>query len=101
MIKVFVFDNGLLIKGHAEYDEHGKDIVCAGVSALAYATLNSIEKVAQLFDVKDDEERLSLVTDHIKKNKNVDLLLQHFYEGVRMIEEQYKEYVKVEDCRYE
>ena len=32
--------------GHANFSEHGSDIVCAGVSALAITTVNSIEKLA-------------------------------------------------------
>ncbi|WP_327078082.1 ribosomal-processing cysteine protease Prp [Peribacillus frigoritolerans] len=30
-------------EGHANYDVHGKDIVCAGVSAVTFGTFNSIE----------------------------------------------------------
>ncbi|WP_437177576.1 ribosomal-processing cysteine protease Prp [Heyndrickxia camelliae] len=30
-------------EGHAYYDEPGKDIVCAGVSAVTFGTVNSIE----------------------------------------------------------
>jgi uncharacterized protein len=30
-------------EGHANYDVHGKDIVCAGVSAVKFGTSNSIE----------------------------------------------------------
>lgn len=33
----------LTLKGHAEYGPRGGDIVCAGVSALVYAMLGSIE----------------------------------------------------------
>ena len=29
----------LSVQGHAGYDDHGKDIVCAGVSAVSYALL--------------------------------------------------------------
>jgi len=33
---------GLEVSGHAFFDEHGKDIVCAGVSALATTGYNSL-----------------------------------------------------------
>ena len=33
--------------GHAEYAEEGSDIVCAGVSALVIATVNSIEMLTE------------------------------------------------------
>ena len=35
--------SGFKLNGHADYDEYGKDIVCAAVSALAVNTVNSIE----------------------------------------------------------
>ena len=38
-----VYD-GFRMEGHAEYAKYGKDIVCAGVSALVINTINSIEE---------------------------------------------------------
>lgn len=34
----------LVVLGHANYDEYGKDIVCAGVSALVQALIGWIEE---------------------------------------------------------
>ena len=47
MIKVNVKKNNdniseLVIKGHAGYDVHGKDIVCAAVSSTMLCTVNAI-----------------------------------------------------------
>lgn len=39
---------GFDIDGHAKYAKHGKDIVCAGVSALSITTLNAIETFTEL-----------------------------------------------------
>ena len=36
----------LILKGHAGYDEHGKDIVCAGASAIVYTLLGWLENNA-------------------------------------------------------
>ena len=33
------------ISGHANFDRHGKDIVCAGVSAIVYGSINAIDQV--------------------------------------------------------
>lgn len=35
----------ILIKGHALYDEYGKDIVCASVSSIVITTVNAIENI--------------------------------------------------------
>lgn len=34
--------NEIIIKGHANYNEYGKDIVCASVSSLVICTVNAI-----------------------------------------------------------
>ena len=61
MIKVSIKNKNNLIKeikiiGHADYDEYGKDIVCASVSSLATTTINDIlvlDKEAISYKVKD------------------------------------------------
>ena len=35
----------LHINGHAQFDELGRDIVCAGVSAITYALMNYLEDI--------------------------------------------------------
>ena len=50
MIKVKLLKNDsnlneIIIKGHAMYDDFGKDIVCAAVSALSISTVNGLEQV--------------------------------------------------------
>ena len=46
MIKISIEKDKLIkkiiIKGHANYDEYGKDIVCAAVSSIATTTINDI-----------------------------------------------------------
>ena len=42
MIKINVRKDLVTISGHANYDEYGKDIVCASVSSIVYTTVNGI-----------------------------------------------------------
>lgn len=44
MITVKCFPDGFLVKGHAEYAEHGKDIVCASISVIAQMIATEIEE---------------------------------------------------------
>lgn len=37
----------LTIKGHANYAEHGQDIVCAGVSAIIQTAILGLEEIAK------------------------------------------------------
>lgn len=75
MIKVTVFKEGSTgnlkgysFKGHAGFDDTGKDIVCSAASVLAINTANSIEKFA------DDE------TEVISSGNEGDLTLK--FKGV-------------------
>ena len=43
MIAVSVRKDGIEISGHAGYAEAGKDIVCAGVTALTQTLIRSLE----------------------------------------------------------
>lgn len=40
MIKIELFQNGILIQGHAQAEDIGKDIYCAGVSAISQGAIN-------------------------------------------------------------
>ncbi len=42
MIKVNVKPTHITIKGHAEYENYGKDIVCSSVSSIVTTTVNAI-----------------------------------------------------------
>ena len=41
------YDGGISVKGHAHYAEHGKDIVCAGVSTLVQTLVQSIDDLTE------------------------------------------------------
>ena len=50
MIKVVFYKSGMRyygfhVSGHAGYDDSGKDIVCAAVSAMTMLVINTIEVV--------------------------------------------------------
>lgn len=75
----------VLIKGHALYDDYGKDIVCAAVSSIVITTVNailSINKDSITFDesvmikvIKDDEITGKLLINMINLLKE----LEHDY----------------------
>jgi len=73
MIKVNVKYNNnkvyeLVIKGHAGYDVHGKDIVCAAVSSIAITTVNNI---ISLDDSVDYEENSGLLIIREKNDTEI------------------------------
>ena len=64
MIKVEISYKGkgfssLLVKGHANTGEYGKDLVCAAVSAVTVGAMNAIENPDDDFEIEIEEGRLS------------------------------------------
>lgn len=102
MIKVNVKYNNnkvyeLVIKGHADYDVHGKDIVCAAVSTMAITTVNNI--IALDNDSIDYEEKSGLLIIRIKRDTEVNnKLLDNL---VRMLTELKGQYPKNIEIRNE
>lgn len=47
MIAVSVRKDGITVSGHANYAEAGKDIVCAGVTALVQGLIRSMESLTR------------------------------------------------------
>jgi uncharacterized protein YsxB (DUF464 family) len=82
------------MNGHSGYAESGKDIVCAGVSSLVYAALNSFDSVEEnRIQINDGMLKLNLrgkkVSDHDQ------IVLQVMLNGFSMIASQYKKNVKI------
>lgn len=44
MVEVMFFQDGFDVSGHALYDEHSKDIVCASISGIVLGSLNWFDK---------------------------------------------------------
>ena len=53
MIEVNVRPDGITVDGHAGYAECGKDIVCAGVTALIQTLIGSLKELTS-DDIKYD-----------------------------------------------
>ena len=51
---------GFEIRGHANYDEYGKDLVCSAVTILAYSCVNTLDKYTDDTEFSDDEVVMSL-----------------------------------------
>jgi uncharacterized protein YsxB (DUF464 family) len=98
MIKVNVKYNNnkvyeLVIKGHAGYDVHGKDIVCAAVSSMAITTVNNI---ISLDDSVDYEENSGLLKIRVLKDTEINnKLLDNLVELLSELVIQYPENIEI------
>jgi uncharacterized protein len=89
------------IEGHANYAEHGKDIVCAGVSAVSVGTVNAIEALAgvELPVQMKDGWLSSLIPPNVEPlvDEKLQLLLESMIVSLNAIAESYGDHVTVHD----
>ena len=94
---------GIFIKGHAGYDEKGRDIVCAGVSALTMALYRSLMDIVggeyDLYTMFDDGEVLIIAKNFRSERvrNRIQLFVEMFASGLKEISSLYPEYVRVRD----
>ena len=82
------------VKGHAEYGEYGKDLICASVSSILFGFMNALDELSENVEIKQSENRIT-VKDHSGSD-----IVQNYFELVIMqlktIEESYGNFIKVE-----
>ena len=96
MIKVSIISsgeivNGLEIKGHANFAEHGKDLVCAGVSCIITGGFTAI--------IKEDVEEIILEEGYAKVivkpgSKSIEVLNVILIQ-LQTIQESYPKFIKI------
>ena len=94
MIKINITDKKITIKGHAGYDEYGRDIVCASASSIAITTINAIlsfDSEAINYEQKKDE----LIINVLKNDKYTKTLLNNMISMFEELASQYEENIKV------
>ncbi len=82
---------GFRSEGHAGFDKKGKDIVCAGVSALTANLVNSVEEFTNdRFSCKEEDGFLEfIIVSDVSKESS--LLLDSMFLGLKAIKQEYGE----------
>ena len=94
MIAVSVQKDGIYIAGHAGYADPGKDIVCAGVTALMRTLVKSIEDLTEdKIEYKISSGKVDIHYRNLSEKSKT--LVDSFFVGVCMIANEYPEYVKI------
>lgn len=96
MIKVNIKEKQITIKGHANYDELGKDIVCASVSSMVITTVNAILRVDNEAIRYSDND--GVIIDIIKNDEIVNKLINNLIDLLRELEKQYPKYIEIRRC---
>lgn len=95
MIKIKISDNNIELRGHANYAEYGKDIVCAAVSSVITTSVNdmlSINKDAVKYI--DDTKYISITI--IQDDDLINKLFNNLKELLKELSNDYPKNVKVE-----
>ena len=94
MIKVELKDNLITIKGHAGYDDKGKDIVCASVSSIVITTINAIIEInPDAIDYSDLDNEI--IIRKLKEDETVNKLLNNMILLLENLAKDYKDYIKI------
>ncbi|ADU31276.1 ribosomal-processing cysteine protease Prp [Evansella cellulosilytica] len=89
------------MSGHAEAAERGKDLVCAGASAVSFGAVNAI---AEICDVRLDVEMKGeggflrcRVPEKLKLDtyEKVQILLEGLFYSLKTLEEQYGQFIRI------
>lgn len=83
------------MEGHAMFDEYGKDIVCAGASAVVFGSVNAILNMTgsnPAIEMDEDSGSLRFRADD-PDNEKMQILLEGMIISLKTIEEEYGEHI--------
>ncbi|MGX7025862.1 ribosomal-processing cysteine protease Prp [Vagococcus hydrophili] len=86
------------ITGHANFDDIGKDIVCAAVSVLTTAIVNEVNRFGVMHENNDESISFSFIavqTSQSPTDCHLYRLYEMLKENLQEIERQYPENMKV------
>lgn len=105
VVKVFHENNKITafeLSGHAESGPYGYDLVCAGVSAVSFGTVNAIDSLCKI-DLKIEQAdeggylHVSIPSDiNQELSEKVQLLLDGMIISLETIEREYSQFIKID-----
>ena len=99
MIRVDVVTNKdnykqITLKGHADYDEYGKDIVCASVSSIVITTINGILEIDRN-SLNYVEEKDILTIEILKEDEIIIKLINNMINLLTELSDNYPKNIKI------
>ena len=104
MIKVNIKKNNDIIdsihmKGHAMYDDYGKDIVCASFSTMVITTINAILSFDENAISYTDTNDLEII--NIKKDDITNKLLNNLVNMIYELRDNYDKNINIKEENHE
>ena len=94
MIKVHVNKNKIIMTGHANYNDYGKDIVCASASSIVITSINACLRINQnslIYNEEKDKLTILVMSD----NKNILLIIENMILMLEELANTYKKNIKI------
>ena len=85
----------IIIEGHALYDDYGKDIVCAAVSATYLCTVNAIFSLNENSITVEDKKDKKIIFVN-KQDQTINILLKNMLNCLSSLEKQYPKNIKLD-----
>ena len=96
MIKITINNDLIEVKGHANYDEYGKDIVCSAVSSTIITTINGILSIDNnsLKVIEKDGITIKI----LKHSDVIDKLINNMINLLTELQTEYKDNIDIRRC---
>ena len=94
MIEVSIRKDGITVTGHSGYDQPGRDVVCAGVTALCQTLVRSMESLTEdtiEYDISPGKADINY-GNLSEKSKT---LVDSFFIGICMIADEFPDHVRI------
>ncbi len=94
MISIKENKDEIVISGHANYEDYGKDIVCASISSIAVTTVNAIvEFDPSIINVEESDGYLKI--NILKHTTECDKLISNMIKLFKELEIKYPKNIKI------
>ena len=94
MIKVKVTEKNISILGHADYDDYGKDIVCAAVSSIVMCSVEAISQFdINAIDITQKQDQLNLIIN--KTDDITQKLINNMLNCLKELEKKYPKNIQI------
>lgn len=87
----------IVVSGHANSGEYGKDLVCAGVSAVVIGALNALNN-HKAYDIEVRDGYVSIDTKMLQEEHDA-VVLETMLISLQTIEQNYRKYIKITEER--
>ncbi|WP_025783523.1 ribosomal-processing cysteine protease Prp [Sporosarcina sp. D27] len=90
--------NSFEMSGHADYAEHGKDLVCAAASAVSFGAVNaiiSLTGITPMIQQGEDGGYLKVVLPETEDDHDQQMIMQAMIVSMQTIEQDYAQFIKI------